>query len=39
LHIEGTPSFVIGDTIVPGAVEYSNLTALIDQATETCTSC
>lgn len=39
LHIEGTPSFVIGDTIVPGAVEYSNLATLVDQATKDCASC
>lgn len=39
LHIEGTPSFVIGDTIVPGAVEYSNLVTLVDQATKNCTTC
>lgn len=39
LGIEGTPSFVIGDTIVPGAVEYASLTALVDQAAKSCATC
>ncbi|MEM9440617.1 MAG: DsbA family protein [Pseudomonadota bacterium] len=32
LGIEGTPAFVIGDTIVPGAVDKSRLAALIQEA-------
>ena len=31
LGINGTPSFVIGDTLVPGAVEIAELTRLIDE--------
>lgn len=32
LGIEGTPAFVIGETIVPGAVDKGRLTALIEEA-------
>ena len=32
LGIEGTPAFVIGDTLVPGAVDKSRLAALIQEA-------
>ncbi len=34
LDITGTPSFVIGNTIIPGAVPYEQLVALIRQARE-----
>ncbi|MGI9507749.1 MAG: DsbA family protein, partial [Geminicoccaceae bacterium] len=32
LGIEGTPAFVIGDTLVPGAVDKDRLAALIAEA-------
>jgi protein-disulfide isomerase len=32
LGIEGTPAFVIGDALVPGAVDKSRLAALIEEA-------
>jgi len=32
LGIEGTPAFVVGETIVPGAVDKGRLTALIEEA-------
>lgn len=32
LGIEGTPAFVIGETLVPGAVDKERLTALIEEA-------
>ena len=35
LGIEGTPAFVIGDTLVPGAVDKSRLAALIEEARTT----
>ncbi|MEZ5836857.1 MAG: DsbA family protein [Geminicoccaceae bacterium] len=30
LGISGNPSFVLGDTIIPGAVPVANLAALVD---------
>lgn len=32
LGIEGTPAFVVGDNLVPGAVDKSRLTSLIEEA-------
>ena len=32
LGIEGTPAFVIGDQLIPGAVEKARLEHLIDEA-------
>ena len=32
LGIEGTPAFVIGDNLVPGAVDKDRLAALIEEA-------
>jgi protein-disulfide isomerase len=32
LNIDGTPAFVIGDVLLPGAVELSDLTALVQAA-------
>lgn len=32
LGIEGTPAFVVGETLVPGAVDKDRLTALIEEA-------
>jgi protein-disulfide isomerase len=39
LGIEGTPAFVIGDNLVPGAVTEERLTALIDEARTNCAAC
>jgi protein-disulfide isomerase len=39
LGIEGTPAFVIGDNLVPGAVTEERLTALIDEARTNCVAC
>lgn len=39
LGIEGTPAFVIGDELVPGAVEHSQLVALIEEARTGCLAC
>ena len=32
LGIEGTPAFVVGDNLIPGAVDKSRLTSLIEEA-------
>ena len=32
LGIEGTPAFVIGDQLIPGAIEKARLEHLIDEA-------
>ncbi len=32
LDINGTPAFVIGENVVPGAVDLETLTALVSQA-------
>ncbi len=39
LGIEGTPAFVIGDELIPGALDKTRLTELIDQARTSCVSC
>jgi protein-disulfide isomerase len=39
LGIEGTPAFVVGDNLVPGAVSEERLTALIDEARTNCVVC
>ena len=39
LHLDGTPTFIIGDAVVPGAVDYGTLTGLIDQAAKACATC
>jgi protein-disulfide isomerase len=39
LGIEGTPAFVIGDNLVPGAVTEERLAALIDEARTNCVAC
>ncbi|MGF1562320.1 MAG: DsbA family protein [Geminicoccaceae bacterium] len=39
LGIEGTPAFVIGDTLVPGAVDLARLNTLIDEAKTSCVEC
>jgi protein-disulfide isomerase len=39
LGIEGTPAFVVGDNLIPGAVSEERLTALIDEARTNCATC
>lgn len=39
LDITGTPSFIIGDQLLPGAVGYDILRAAIDTARKTCSTC
>jgi protein-disulfide isomerase len=39
LGIEGTPAFVIGDELVPGAVSLEHLVELIDEARSECLTC
>ena len=39
LGIEGTPAFVIGDELIPGALDQTRLTQLIDEARTGCVSC
>ena len=35
LNINGTPAFVIGDTVVPGAVDLKTLRSLVERARKT----
>ena len=39
LGIEGTPAFVIGDELIPGAVEKTRLAELIEDARTNCLTC
>ncbi len=39
LGIDGTPAFVIGNELIPGALDQTRLTELIDQARTSCVSC
>ena len=39
LGIEGTPAFVIGDELVPGAVDKTRLTQLVEDARTSCMTC
>lgn len=39
LGITGTPSFIIGDTLVPGYVEYEQLQRLVAAARSECLTC
>ena len=39
LGIEGTPAFVIGDELIPGALSKTRLTELIQEARTGCVSC
>ena len=39
LGFEGTPTFVIGDTVAPGAMDYPMLTKLVDEAAKNCATC
>jgi protein-disulfide isomerase len=35
LNIQGTPAFIVDETVIPGAVGYEALTAAVDQVRET----
>ncbi|TDP47957.1 DsbA family protein [Zavarzinia compransoris] len=37
LEINGTPSFIVGDTLVPGAVDLETLKKLVAEARKSCT--
>jgi protein-disulfide isomerase len=39
LGIEGTPAFVIGDELIPGAVDKTRLAQLIEEARTNCVTC
>jgi predicted DsbA family dithiol-disulfide isomerase len=39
LGIDGTPAFVVGEELIPGAVSEERLAALIDQARTNCATC
>jgi protein-disulfide isomerase len=39
LGIEGTPAFVIGDELIPGALDKTRLAELIQEARSSCVSC
>lgn len=39
LGIEGTPAFVIGDELIPGAVDKTRLVQLIEEARTGCVTC
>jgi len=39
LGIEGTPAFVVGDELIPGAVEKARLAQLIEEARTGCATC
>lgn len=39
MGLRGTPSFVVGDTLVPGAIEYTALNELIERMSDSCQVC
>jgi protein-disulfide isomerase len=39
LGIEGTPAFVVGDELIPGAVDKARLAQLIEEARTDCVTC
>ncbi|MDP6832041.1 MAG: DsbA family protein [Alphaproteobacteria bacterium] len=39
MGIRGTPSLVVGEKFVPGAIGYEQLTALVEEARANCTVC
>jgi protein-disulfide isomerase len=39
LGIEGTPAFVVGEEVVPGAVDKRRLAGLVEEARESCLTC
>lgn len=39
MGIRGTPSLVVGDALVPGAIEYGSLAALVERMSNDCQVC
>ena len=39
MGLRGTPSFIVGDALVPGALEYDRLVALVERMGESCEVC
>ena len=39
MNIRGTPTLIIGDNLVPGAISYEHMQALIDEAAAGCQAC
>ena len=39
MNIRGTPTLIIGDNLVPGAIPYSRMVALIKEARQNCKIC
>jgi len=39
LNIRGTPTLIVGDTLVPGAIDLSTLRKLVAEARSNCTTC
>lgn len=39
LNIRGTPTLIIGDTFVPGSVDFDTMKKLVDKARTTCKVC
>ena len=39
MGIRGTPSLIVGEQLVPGAIDYGQLTALIEQEKTNCKVC
>lgn len=39
MGLRGTPSFVVGDALVPGAIEFDNLSALVERMSTSCQVC
>ena len=39
MNIRGTPTMIIGDTLVPGAIDYQRMVGLVEEARSGCTLC
>lgn len=39
LGIRGTPAFIIGDRLIPGAISQQQINALVEEARHSCASC
>ena len=39
MNIRGTPAFIIGDALVPGAIPYSRMVSLVEKAKTNCSVC
>jgi len=39
LGVTGTPGFIVGDTLVPGAIDLDRLRTLVQEVRTSCTSC